>query len=182
LAPSRAPRSIWRRRALDLETEGGQQRPALKLASSHRPEGEPEPGTVTSTALDPEAEGAQQSPALRLGAEAEVETAACLSMGDSALKASAHCADTKDTEEAARSWTSSRAGRAADARLKTSASAPGRCAIVVRSCSSLNGWKNKEEEEKGGAVWLIPREQTSVKSLAEKKRRREMCGSLAVCI
>jgi len=45
---------------------------------------------------------------------------------------------------------SSRAGRAADARLKSSASAPGRCAIVVRSRSSLSGWMNKEEE-KGGA-------------------------------
>ena len=74
-----------------------------ELGSSHRPEGEPNSGTVTSAALDPEAGDGQQSLALRLAAEAEVETAACLSMGDSALKDSAHCADTKGTEEAARS-------------------------------------------------------------------------------
>jgi len=47
---------------------------------------------------------------------------------------------------------SSRAGRAADARLESSASAPGRCAIDVcsRSSFSLSGWMNKEGE-KGGA-------------------------------
>ena len=58
LAPSRAPRSIRRR--------GAASSLALKLASSHRPEGKPKSGTITSAALDLETGGGQLSLALKL--------------------------------------------------------------------------------------------------------------------
>jgi len=146
IAPTRGRTQFWHRheRRARSGDGGGQQSLALKLASSHRPEGEPNSGTITSAAPDLEAGGRPAESCAQTGLIAPTRGRTQFWHRHERRARSGDGGRPAEYRAQTGRRGRSRTGRAADARLKSSASAPGRCAIVVRSRSSLSGWMKEK--------------------------------------